>query len=606
MQKKVPFIVQFPPQKQPHDYFFWENENLTSIFERMNRTGIRTFLAGLIFWLFQTAVPCLSQPRESVPIAGQKLDVQAVFYDAAKAEILENLEEATRLYEKVLRIDAGNAAAYYKLASIQIRQNKFAEALKNAKEATRNDKGIYYYWLLYAQLQEENKDWKGAVKSYRYLVEHFPDQQQFRLSIAQLFIKNGKFKDAVIELGKAEQFLGPTNEVFQKRQSLLVLQNKVSEAIEDGHRWIASLPEEPESYSSLAQLLIVHNQFEEAKKILFQMGEKFPSNPTSHLMLADIYINERKEDKAEEEMIKAFSSPDLPIVNKIDIVSGYLRGMDSEDEKKKAIALCDLILKVHPTDARSYIIRGDILNRAGEKRGARDMFLKAKAFDKNNFGLWEQTVLIDLTLNEIDSLIIHTREAKVLFPNTPSFPFYNGLGNMMKKQYPNAIEALEQARRISLDNNEMQFEICSQLGDAYYNIKEKDKAWAAFDEALRLDSNSSHVLNNYSYFLSLEKTMLSKASKMSGKLLRLFPGDPTFQDTHGWVLYQMGNYEEALVILEKAVKTSESGVIWEHYGDALFKAGRIEEAGKAWKKANDFGGEVSQELGKKLKERKLN
>jgi tetratricopeptide (TPR) repeat protein len=599
-------VTQIHPQEIPPDYFFWENDNLTSIFERMNGTGIRTFLAGLTLWLVQTTHPCLSQSRGSEPIARQNLDVEAVFYDAAKAEMLENLEEATRLYEKVLRIDAGNAAAYYKLASIQIRQNKITEALKNAKEATRKDKGIYYYWLQYAQLQEENKDWKGAVKSYRYLVEHFPDQQQFRLSVAQVLIKNGKFKDAVKELGKAEGFLGPSNELFQLRQRLLLQQGKVSDAIDDGRRWIATLPEEPESYFSFAQLLITHNQFEEGKKILLQMGEKFPSNPTSHLMLADIYMNERKDDKAEEEMMKAFSSPDLPIGNKIDIVSGYLRGMDSEEEKKKAIALCDLILKVHPTDARSYIIRGDILSRAGDKRGAREMFLKAKKLDKNNFGLWEQTVLIDLTLNEIDSLIIHTSEAKVLFPNTPSFPFYNGLGNMMKKQYPNAIEALEQARRISLDNNEMQFEIFSQLGDAYYNVNEKEKAWQAFDEALRLDSNSSHVLNNFSYFLSLEKTMLSKAAKMSGKLVRLFPGDPTFLDTYGWVLYQMGNYPEALVALEKAVKGSESGVIWEHYGDVLFKMGRIEEAGKAWKKANDFGGEVSQELGKKLKELKLN
>jgi predicted negative regulator of RcsB-dependent stress response len=68
----------------------------------------------------------------------------------------------------------------------------------------------------------------------------------------------------------------------------------------------------------------------------------------------------------------------------------------------------------------------------------------------------------------------------------------------------------------------------------------------------------------------------------------------------------MGNFPEALTTLEKAVKGSESGVIWEHYGDALFKAGRMEEAGNAWKKANDFGGDVSQELVKKIKERKLN
>ena len=128
-------MTQIHPQEIPPDYFFWENENLTSIFGRMNGTGIRTFLAGCFLCLIQTTHPCLSQPRGSESIARQNLDVEAVFYDAAKAEMLENLEEATRLYEKVLRIDAGNAAAYYKLASIQIRQNKITEALKNAKEA---------------------------------------------------------------------------------------------------------------------------------------------------------------------------------------------------------------------------------------------------------------------------------------------------------------------------------------------------------------------------------------------------------------------------------------------------------------------------------------
>jgi Tfp pilus assembly protein PilF len=120
-----------------------------------------------------------------------------------------------------------------------------------------------------------------------------------------------------------------------------------------------------------------------------------------------------------------------------------------------------------------------------------------------------------------------------------------------------------------------------------------------------LDSSNGHVLNNYSYYLSLEKIKLNKAVAMSSKLMKLFPEDPTYLDTHGWVLFQCGRFEEALVPLEKASKASGSGVIWEHYGDALFKSGKTAEGEAAWKKALELGGGTSPDLSSKISKHKL-
>jgi tetratricopeptide (TPR) repeat protein len=202
-------------------------------------------------------------------------------------------------------------------------------------------------------------------------------------------------------------------------------------------------------------------------------------------------------------------------------------------------------------------------------------------------------------------LVKHTADAKILFPNTPSFSFYNGMSNLMKKDYNKAVESLEQAKRISLENRDMQLEIFSQLGDAYYNLKDYEKSNQSFDEALGLDSNNGHVLNNYSYFLSLEKANLGKALRMSSKLILLFPDDATYLDTHGWVLFQNGDYSTAASYLEKAAKNSNSGVVWEHYGDALFKMNKQTEAIEAWKRAKELGNETSDQLEKKLKEKRL-
>lgn len=44
-------------------------------------------------------------------------------------------------------------------------------------------------------------------------------------------------------------------------------------------------------------------------------------------------------------------------------------------------------------------------------------------------------------------------------------------------------------------------------------------------------------------------------------------------------------------------KTKEpSGVLYEHYGDVLYRSGNKEEALKMWKKALELGGEVTEEL----------
>ena len=54
-----------------------------------------------------------------------------------------------------------------------------------------------------------------------------------------------------------------------------------------------------------------------------------------------------------------------------------------------------------------------------------------------------------------------------------------------------------------------------QIGDIYYQIKNMPEAYKAYDEALKYNDKNVVVLNNYAYFLSLEKKDLKKAERMS-------------------------------------------------------------------------------------------
>jgi Tfp pilus assembly protein PilF len=144
------------------------------------------------------------------------------------------------------------------------------------------------------------------------------------------------------------------------------------------------------------------------------------------------------------------------------------------------------------------------------------------------------------------------------------------------------------------------------LGDVYNSLGQHDESDEAYEAVLAIEPEQDHVLNNYSYFLSLRNKNLDKAEEMSSKLALKFPTNATYLDTHAWVLFIKKDYENALKVLEQAIATQKnvSGTIIEHYGDALFKTGNAEKALEQWKKAKSMG-ETSDEINKKIQNGKM-
>lgn len=63
------------------------------------------------------------------------------------------------------------------------------------------------------------------------------------------------------------------------------------------------------------------------------------------------------------------------------------------------------------------------------------------------------------------------------------------------------------------------------------------QCYKAYDHSLRYDPDNAMVLNNYAYFLSLEGRELEKALTMSSRAIALTDNNPTYLDTHAWVLF---------------------------------------------------------------------
>ena len=126
-----------------------------------------------------------------------------------------------------------------------------------------------------------------------------------------------------------------------------------------------------------------------------------------------------------------------------------------------------------------------------------------------------------------------------------------------------------------------------------------------YETAINLNPKNSLILNNYSYYLALQKENLFKAESLIIEAIQITPNSATYYDTYGWVLFQKGDYKVAEEKLFKAVMLSQekNGEILEHYGDVMYMLNKEKEALLFWNKAlkTTFH---SEKLIKKIDEKK--
>lgn len=122
--------------------------------------------------------------------------------------------------------------------------------------------------------------------------------------------------------------------------------------------------------------------------------------------------------------------------------------------------------------------------------------------------------------------------------------------------------------------------VLSLMGDNYYQTGNKKKAFAAYEEALKIDPEYVPVLNNYAYFLCLDSKKLSKAQKMSRITVEKEPDNATYLDTYGYILYLRGKAAEAKSYFKRAMMFGgkQSKEVLEHYSKVLDALGEKELA----------------------------
>lgn len=189
-------------------------------------------------------------------------------------------------------------------------------------------------------------------------------------------------------------------------------------------------------------------------------------------------------------------------------------------------------------------------------------------------------------LGDWDNLDAYASEQAARFPQDTTFCHYSAASKYFRKDYEGAAKMMEKLVVLQKDDPKKQLSTYSWLGDAYYKAGKSAQCFKAYDKALSLDPDNVPILNNYAYFLCIQKKNLKKALEMSKKTVDAEPDNPTYLDTYGWILYQLGRLEEARMQFNhaKLYGGNDQAVILDHFATVLYELKEYRLAYSYWDK----------------------
>ena len=522
---------------------------------------------------------------------------------AQKGEI----DAAFDMLRQAAAVDTMSASVKYALASYYLQLNKPQIAYDMIKDAARIDKDNYWYGMMLANLAQNLGDNEQAEKAYQTLIANNPQKPELNYMLAETYAQKGEYQKAIDSYEKMEQSMGIMEPITLQKVKLYKALKNDEKAYAEVEKLIKAYPQEIGYLILLGDIYLNDNKDDKALEMYDRAEKMEPDN--GYLLVSKANYYNRKGDKERYlgEIRKALSNKKIDVETKVKILTDYLSDLLQKKENlDQAYQLFSELVDMHPQEESIYSLYAEFLLSQKKYKEAGEQLQVAVDLAPNNKQYWLQLMGVNMQLGELDEVITAGEKALTYIPDAAEVYMYMGSGYAMQKDYDKAVDILKRGiSHLDENNNTLVSDYYGQLGDSYYLSGDKDKAFEAFENALLHNPKNTGVLNNYSYFLALDKRDLSKAERMSGDVIKIEPDNPTFLDTYAWVFFQQGNYTLAKIYLQNALNKGgdKSADLLEHYGDVLFMLGEVDEALQYWEKAKNAGSE-SEVLPRKIKDKK--
>ena len=546
----------------------------------------------IVFFIILYSLPVLaddstSAVADSMYQAKKKFDY--FFLEALRAKENNEYSNAYNIFLYALQIDSTSSIVWAELSNYYSFMQLDSMAIGAMQKAVQFSPDNLDYKVSLADMNRESGNISEAIRLYEELVKANPDKAELNFHLSNLYLKSREIDKAIAALNDLENNVGMSEAISMQKYKLYLAVDQKENALKEVEKLSEKFPLEAKYQIFIGDFYLEEGDPEKALVYYEKSNNIDPENPLYVVSMSNYYEQKGDHEAAANEIEKALKNSSLDIDTQIAILGKYIQNLiRNREDVESANALFETLMAQHSQEKELNLMYGRFLVSQSKWDEARFQYQIVTESNPENIDAWRQLLNVTLRQDSADEIIKVCDAAIVRFPDIPEFYFYKTSALYQKEKFNEAISVLQEGiQYIPEDNTVLLSTFYGQLGDLYHRTGKKKEAYAAYDKSLEYSEKNILVLNNYAYFLSLDKAQLDRAEMMSGRCLRFQPKNPTYLDTYAWILFQRGNYSLSKFYIESAITNggSENADVLDHYGDILFKTGNTDKAILQWEKA---------------------
>lgn len=531
------------------------------------------------------------------------------FLEAMRLKEKKDYASAFGLLQHCLDIHPNAASALYEVSQYYMFLRQVPQGQEALEKAVANAPDNYWYSQGLASLYQQQNELDKAVTLLEQMVVRFPAKQDPLFNLLDLYGRQEKYDEVISTLNRLEKRMGKNEQLSMEKFRIYLQMKDDKKAFQEIESLVQEYPMDMRYQVILGDVYLQNGKKQEAYDVYQKVLAAEPDNPMAIFSMASYYKQTGQEELYQQQL-------DTLLLNKKvtpDTKVGVMRQMIVENEQAdkdstQIIALFDRIMKQEQDDPQIPMLYAQ--------------YLLSKNMEAESVPVLEQVVDLDPTNNAARMMLIGAAVKKEDYkqiikvcepgieatPDALEFYYYLAIAYNQAEKPDSVISICKRALEHTTADSKKEIvsDFYSILGDMYHTQKQMKEAYAAYDSALVYNPSNIGALNNYAYYLSVERRDLDKAEEMSYKTVKAEPNNATYLDTYAWILFEKGNYAEARIYIDNAMKSEggdKSDVIVEHCGDIYYMTGDVDGALTYWKKAQEMGSE-SKTLKQKIEKKK--
>ena len=546
--------------------------------------------------------------KESLLPAEQQRKYDYFFLEAMRMKEKNEYDAAFGLLQHCLDINPNASSALYEISQYYMFLRQVPQGQAALEQAVAFAPDNFWYSQGLVSLYQQQNELDKAVTLLEKMVTRFPSKQEPLFSLLDIYSRQEKYNDVISTLNRLEKRLGKNEQLSMEKFRIYLQMKDDKKAFQEIESLVQEYPMDMRYQVILGDVYLQNGKKQEAYDAYQKVLAVEPDNPMALFSMASYYEQTGQKELYQQQLDTLLLNKKVPSETKLNVMRQFVvqNEQDGKDSTR-VINLFDRILEQEPDDAGISMLYAQYLLSKGMNKEAFPVLRQVLTIDPTNTAA-RMMLLGEAVRKEDYKDVIDLCEAGVeTNPEMLEFYFYLAIAYNQAERTDDVISICQKAlTQITADSKkEVVSDFYSILGDAYHTKDLNTEAYAAYDSALVYNSSNIGALNNYAYYLSVERRNLDKAEEMSYKTVKAEPDNATYLDTYAWILFEKGNYAEARLYIDDAMKNDggKSDVIVEHCGDIYYMTGDADKALEYWKQALKIGSK-SKTLKQKIQKKK--